>query len=135
MSGDPHWSSTGWSSSASEDGARVISFPDLPGGAEGFTGAADYCYLLKPIYTPDNVSKIRASAEYLGMSDVLESTKRFLYTTIFSHWRSSLSFLQQYTPTGSTVDEYIETRCLKVLVAALARAFGETKYLSAGASS
>lgn len=103
----------------------------LLGGAEGFTGAADYCYLIKPTYTVQNVAKIRAAAEYLGMTDVLESTKRYLYTNIFAHWRASVGFLQQYQPMGSPVDEYIETRCLKVLVAALARAFGETKYLSA----
>lgn len=32
MSGNPHWSSLGWSTASSEDAtARVISFPDLPG--------------------------------------------------------------------------------------------------------
>lgn len=91
----------------------------------------DYCYLIKPTYTVQNVAPIRAAADYLGMNDVLESTKKFLYTNIFAHWRTSVGFLQQYHPLGSTVDEYIETRCLKVLVAALARAFGETKHLSA----
>jgi hypothetical protein len=30
MTGNPHWSS-GWSSTAGEDGARVVSLPDLPG--------------------------------------------------------------------------------------------------------
>jgi hypothetical protein len=91
----------------------------------------DYCYLIRPTYTVQNVALIRAAAEYLGMSDVLESTKKYLYTNIFAHWRASVGFLQQYQPLGSTVDEYIETRCLKVVVAALARAFGETKHLSA----
>lgn len=103
----------------------------FPGGAEGFAGAADYAYLIKPLYTPQTVPQIRAAAEYLGMHDVLDSTKRYLYTTIFAHWRTATSFLQHYQPMGCTVDSYIETRCLKVLVAALARAFGETKHLSA----
>ncbi|XP_024361954.1 phototropic-responsive NPH3 family protein NPY4 isoform X1 [Physcomitrium patens] len=126
----PHWSS-GWSSDASHQGSRVISLPNLPGGAEGFAGAVDYCYLIKPNYTIQNVARIRAAAEYLGMNDVLESTKKFLYQNIFAHWRPSVGCLLQYHPVGSPVDEYIETRCLKVLVAALARAFGETKHLSA----
>lgn len=101
------------------------------GGSEGFTGAVDYCYLIKPSYTLQNVASIRAAAEYLGMADVLESTKKFLYTNVFTHWRASVGYLHLYLPQGAPVDEYIETRCLKVLVAALARAFGETKYLSA----
>lgn len=91
----------------------------------------DYCYLVKPSYTLQNVALIRAAAEYLGMADVLESTKKFLYANVFTHWRASVGYLHLYTPLGAPVDEYIETRCLKVLVAALARAFGETKYLSA----
>lgn len=125
-------SSPNWSSNASDQrSSRIISLSGLPGGAEGFRVAVDYCYLIKPNYTVQNVAQIRAAAEYLGMSPVLESTKKFLYTNIFAHWRASVGYLHQYQPLGSPVDEYIETRCLKVLVAALARAFGETKHLSA----
>lgn len=109
----------------------VLGLMGLAGGAEGFTVVTDYSYLIKPNYTVQNIAQVRASADYLGMQDVLESTKKFLYTNVFAHWRTSFSFLQNYTQLGSPVDEYIETRCLKVLVAALARAFGECKYLSA----
>jgi hypothetical protein len=92
----------------------------------------DYCYLIRPTYTVQNIARIRAAAEYLGMADVMGSTKRFLYTNVFAHWRASVAYLQhEHERLNAPVDEYIETRCLKVIVAALARAFGETKYLSA----
>lgn len=103
----------------------------VSGGVEGFSASADFCYLIKPSYTVQNIAQIRASAEFLGMADVLESTKKYLYTNVFAHWRASVAFLHQYQRLNSPVDEYVETRCLKVVVAALARAFGETKYLSA----
>ncbi|KAL2641424.1 hypothetical protein R1flu_009011 [Riccia fluitans] len=109
----------------------VIDIPDLPGGAEGFAAAADFCYLVKPTFTLQNVAEIRAAAEYLGMADLLESTKKFLYVNVFSHWRFSAAFLQQYKRLNSPVDEYIESRCLKVIVVACTKAFSETKYLSA----
>ena len=102
------------------------------GGVEGLAGAVDYCYLIKPTYTVHNIARIRAAAEHLGMADVMDSTKKFLYANVFAHWRASAAYLQHHhARLSAPVDEYIETRCLKVIVAALARSFGETKYLSA----
>ncbi|KAH7424059.1 hypothetical protein KP509_12G087900 [Ceratopteris richardii] len=111
--------------------SRIVEIRDMPGGAEGFSAAADFCYLIKPTYTLDNVAKIRAVAEHLGMVELQDSTKKFLYMNIFSHWRSSIAFLQQYQRLNSPVDQYIESRCLKVISAACIKAFFDTKYLSA----
>ncbi|BBN00678.1 hypothetical protein MPTK1_2g01120 [Marchantia polymorpha subsp. ruderalis] len=116
---------------SSSPGIPVVDIADLPGGAEGFAAAADFCYLVKPTFTVQNVAQIRAVADYLGMADLLESTKKFLYVNVFSHWRFSAAFLQQYKRLNSPVDEYIESRCLKVIVVACTKAFSETKYLSA----
>ncbi|KAI5082520.1 hypothetical protein GOP47_0002263 [Adiantum capillus-veneris] len=113
------------------DNERVIEIRDMPGGAEGFSVAADFSYLIKPTYTLENVAKIRAVAEHLGMAELQDSTKKFLYTNIFSHWRSCIAFLQQYKRLDSSVDDYIESRCLKVISAACIKAFFDTKYLSA----
>eukprot|EP00250_Pteridium_aquilinum_P013439 c21343_g1_i1 orf=717-2396(-) len=113
------------------DNARVVELRDMPGGAEGFSVAADFSYLIKPTYTLENVAKIRAVAEHLGMAELQDSTKKFLYMNIFSHWRSSIAFLQQYKRLESPVDDYIESRCLKVISAACIKAFFDTKYLSA----
>lgn len=110
---------------------RVVEIRDMPGGVEGFSVAADFSYLIKPTYTLENVAKIRAVAEHLGMVELQDSTKKFLYMNIFSHWRSSIAFLQQYQRLHSPVDEYIESRCLKVISAACIKAFFDTKYLSA----
>jgi hypothetical protein len=103
----------------------------ISGGVEGFSAIADFCYLLKPNFTLENVAPIRAAAEFLGVMEVLESSKKFLYVNVFVQWQASISFLQQYRRLSSPVDEYVETRCLKVIVAACAKAFGETKYLTA----
>ncbi|KAG0581839.1 hypothetical protein KC19_3G013900 [Ceratodon purpureus] len=135
LTADPNWSCTS-SAACPDDGGdvprRVVSLSGLPGGAEGLEGAVDYCYLIKPSYTVQNIARIRAAAEYLGMADMMDSTKKFLYTNVFAHWRASVAYLQhEHARLNAPVDEYIETRCLKVIVAALARAFGETKYLSA----
>ncbi|CAM6127568.1 unnamed protein product [Calypogeia fissa] len=110
---------------------QVVDLSDLPGGADGFSAAADFCYLMKPNFTLQNVAQIRAVAEFLGMVDLLESTKKFLYVNVFSHWRFSAAFLQQYKRVDSPVDDFIESRCLKVIVMACTKAFTETKYLSA----
>lgn len=110
---------------------QVVELSDLPGGAEGFSAAADFCYLLKPSFNLQNIAQIRAGAEFLGMPDLLESTKKFLYVNVFSHWRFSAAFLQQYQRLDSPVDDFIESRCRKVIVLACSKAFGETKYLSA----
>ncbi|CAM6097733.1 unnamed protein product [Calypogeia fissa] len=119
------------SGSISAPCVQVVDLSDLPGGAEGFSAASDFCYLLKPTFTLQNVAQIRAVAEFLGMTDLLESTKKFLYVNVFSHWRFSVAFLQQYRRMDSPVDDYIESRCLKVIVVACTKAFSETKYLSA----
>lgn len=113
------------------DSPRRVILQDLVGGAKGFSVAADFCYLIKPNYTLQNVAQIRAVAEYLGMAELLDSTKKFLYLNIFSHWRASVAFLLQYKPLGSPVDEYVASRCLKVISAACVKAFFDTKYLSA----
>ncbi|KAH7433876.1 hypothetical protein KP509_07G090600 [Ceratopteris richardii] len=65
------------------------------------------------------------------MVELQDSTKKFLYMNIFSHWRSSIAFLQQYQRLNSPVDDYIESRCLKVISAACIKGFFDTKYLSA----
>lgn len=106
----------------------------LSGGAEGFRVAADMCYLLKPNYTVQNAPLVCATAEFLGMEEVEESAKKFMHTNIFSHWRFCINFLQQFTRTGCPVDEYVESRCQKVLVAACVKSFTETKHLSAPAA-
>jgi hypothetical protein len=103
----------------------------ISGGVEGFSAIADFCYLLKPNFTLENVAPIRAAAEFLGVTEVLECSKKFLYVNVFVQWQASVSFLQHYRRLSSPVDEYVETRCLKVIVAACAKAFGETKYLTA----
>ncbi|CAK9236629.1 unnamed protein product [Sphagnum troendelagicum] len=125
-------SSSNGSPSLSKDGCtRIINITDFPGGVEGFSAIADFCYLVKPNYTIQNVAAIRAAAEFLGVVDVLESTKKFLYANIFVQWQASVSFLRHYRQLGSPVDEYVEIRCMKVIVVACAKAFGETKHLTA----
>ncbi|EFJ22755.1 hypothetical protein SELMODRAFT_415939 [Selaginella moellendorffii] len=104
---------------------------DLLGGAAAFSTAADFCYLIKPAFTFSNVARVRSVAAELGMPDLLDSAKRFLYTSVFSHWRSCAGFLQHYSRFGdSPVDDYIESRCLKVLASALTKAFADTKHVS-----
>lgn len=65
------------------------------------------------------------------MDEILESTKKYMYANIFTHWRLCINFLQQYQRIGSPVDEYVESRCRKVLVTTCSKAFAETKHLSA----
>lgn len=114
------------------DSPQRVVLHEMVGGAKAFSVAADFCYLIKPSYTVQNIVQIRAVAEYLGMMELLESTKDFLYMNIFSHWRASIAFLQQYRRLGSPpVDEYVESRCLKVISAACVKAFFDTKYLCA----
>lgn len=113
-----------------DENSKRVELRGMAGGADGFSTAADFCYLIKPIYTLENVARIRAVAEFLGMTELLDSTKKFLYLSIFSRWNSSVQFLRQYQKLGSPVDDYVESRCLKVISAACIKAFFDTKHLS-----
>eukprot|EP00249_Psilotum_nudum_P008658 c21428_g1_i1 orf=636-2168(+) len=113
------------------DFLRRIDLNCLIGGAQAFSVAADFCYLIKPNYTLQNIAKIRAIAEFLGMTELIDSTETFLHKNVFDRWRSSVAFLQQYQRLQSPVDEYIESRCLKTITVACTKAFSDTKTLSA----
>ncbi|GLJ36477.1 hypothetical protein SUGI_0732520 [Cryptomeria japonica] len=111
---------------------KIIELTDLAGGAaaEAFSLAANFCYLLKPEYTFHNVGHIRKVAEFLGMPDLVDGTKKFLYANVFSNWSLSADFLGQYQRVGDVaVDEYIETRCVRAIVNGCTKAFVETKQL------
>ncbi|KAJ7562191.1 hypothetical protein O6H91_03G058100 [Diphasiastrum complanatum] len=110
---------------------RVVEIPSLPGGLEAFSMAADFCYLIKPTYSFHNVGPIRAVAELLGMNDLMDSTKKFLYTNVFGHWRSCVSFLQSYKRVHPPVDDYIVSRSLKVITSTCTKAFSDAKHVSA----
>ncbi|CAM6105886.1 unnamed protein product [Calypogeia fissa] len=110
---------------------RVVDLSDLPGGIEAFSDAADFCYQMKPTITLQNVAQISAVADYLGMLDLLENAKKYLYANVFAHWKYSTTFLQNYRRLDCPVDDYIQTRCLKVIIESCAKAFAETTYLCA----
>ncbi|KAJ7564170.1 hypothetical protein O6H91_02G005700 [Diphasiastrum complanatum] len=111
--------------------SRVVDIPNLPGGSEAFSFAADFCYLIKPTYSFHNVGPIRAVAEFLGMNDLMDSTKKFLYTNVFCHWRSCVSFLHSFKIVHPPVDDYIDSRCIKVITSACTKAFLDAKHVSA----
>lgn len=113
------------------ENSKFVQLRGMLGGADAFSVAADFCYLIKPTYTFENVARVRAVAEYLGMAELLDSTKKFLYMNVFNNWKSSMAFLHQYKRLQSPVDDYIELRCLKVISAACMKAFFDTKSLSA----
>lgn len=50
---------------------------------------------------------------------------------MFDNWRNYIAFLLHYKHLGSPVDEYVQSRCHKVISTALAKAFFDTNYLSA----
>lgn len=126
-----------WSSSPPSR-RRVLEFPDLAERVdpEAFSMAADFCYLMKPHYTFQNVGGIRAVGQFLGMPDLLESTKKYLYANVFGNWRLSAAFLEEYQRVEEVaVDEYIETRCVRAIVSGCTKAFVETRQLCAPMSS
>lgn len=126
-----------WSSSPPSH-TRILELPDLAEKVdlEAFAMAVDFCYCMKPHYTFENVGGIRAVGQFLGMPDLLESTKKYLYANVFGSWRLSAAFLEKYQRVEEVaVDEYIETRCVRTIVSGCTKAFVETRQLCAPMSS
>ncbi|EFJ32240.1 hypothetical protein SELMODRAFT_407558 [Selaginella moellendorffii] len=114
---------------------KEVAIDELPGGAAAFSIAADFCYIIRPSFTTANVAAVRAAAEFLGMADLIDSTKKFLYSNVFLSWKSCVTFLREYQPIYPSTDEYIELRALKVVTAACTKAFLDTKHVSVPISS
>ncbi|CAK9216830.1 unnamed protein product [Sphagnum troendelagicum] len=77
-----------------------IKLEDMPGGAQAFELAANFCYGITLEFNSANIAALRCAAHYLEMSEELEpgnlasKAEAFLSSVILSSWQDSITALQ-----------------------------------------
>jgi hypothetical protein len=77
-----------------------IKLEDMPGGAQAFELAANFCYGITVEFNSANIAALRCAAHYLEMSEELEpgnlasKAEAFLSSVVLSSWQDSITALQ-----------------------------------------
>ncbi|XP_068320176.1 BTB/POZ domain-containing protein At1g30440-like [Pyrus communis] len=107
--------------SEGEEG-RVITIPDIPGGAKTFELVAKFCYGVKFELTASNVVYLRCAAEHLEMTEeygednLITQSEAFLNQVVLRNWKDSLKALQTCDDILPYAEELnIPKRCMESL--------------------
>jgi len=77
-----------------------IKLEDMPGGAQAFELAANFCYGITVEFNSANIAALRCAAHYLEMSEELQpgnlasKSEAFLSSVVLSSWQDSITALQ-----------------------------------------
>ncbi|KAM1045359.1 hypothetical protein EV1_035973 [Malus domestica] len=101
---------------------RVITIPDIPGGAKTFELVAKFCYGVKFELTASNVVYLRCAAEHLEMTEeygednLITQSEAFLNQVVLRNWKDSLKALQTCDDILPYAEELnIPKRCMESL--------------------
>ncbi|KAB2637177.1 BTB/POZ domain-containing protein [Pyrus ussuriensis x Pyrus communis] len=110
------------SEASEEEEGRVITIPDIPGGAKTFELVAKFCYGVKFELTASNVVYLRCAAEHLEMTEeygednLITQSEAFLNQVVLRNWKDSLKALQTCDDILPYAEELnIPKRCMESL--------------------